>query len=60
MEALNKEDQKESWLICPLCGKKTRNRLRQDTILINYPLYCPKCKQTILIHVKNLQVQVAK
>ena len=32
------------WIICPVCGSKTRDRLRQDTVLKNYPLYCPKCK----------------
>lgn len=33
------------WVRCPICGNKTRDRLREDTVLINYPLYCPKCKQ---------------
>ena len=30
------------------------------TILKNYPLYCPKCKQEVLIEVKDLQVTVIK
>ena len=29
------------WVLCPVCGSKTRNRIREDTILKNYPLYCP-------------------
>ena len=33
---------------------------REDTILKNYPLYCPKCKQEVLIVVKDLQVTVIK
>ena len=32
------------WILCPICGNKTRDRIREDTILENYPLYCPKCK----------------
>ncbi len=32
--------------------------IREDTILINYPLYCPKCRQERLIEVKNLHVTV--
>ncbi len=36
---------KLEWIRCPLCGSKTRNRIREDTILKNYPLYCPKCRQ---------------
>lgn len=46
------------WIRCPVCGSKTRSRMRNDTILINYPLYCPKCKQERLIVVKNLRVTV--
>ncbi|MEF2865179.1 MAG: cysteine-rich KTR domain-containing protein [Anaerobutyricum sp.] len=48
------------WLLCPLCGNKTRNKIREDTVLKNYPLYCPKCKQETLIDVKNLQITVIK
>ena len=46
------------WVICPVCGNKTRDRIRIDTILINYPLYCPKCKQETLINAKDLNVMV--
>lgn len=54
------QDIETIWLRCPACGKKTRNRVRADTILINYPLYCPKCKQETLVDVKNLKVSVIK
>ncbi len=49
---------KTEWILCPLCGSKTRNKVREDTVLINYPLYCPKCRQETLIEAKNLQVTV--
>ena len=49
---------KRQWILCPICGSKTRDRIRQDTILRNYPLYCPKCKQETLIEAKNLQITV--
>ncbi|RGN04265.1 MULTISPECIES: cysteine-rich KTR domain-containing protein [Blautia] len=32
------------WLLCPICKNKTRIKLRYDTVLNNFPLYCPKCK----------------
>lgn len=51
---------KTEWMLCPLCGSKTRNKVREDTVLINYPLYCPKCRQETLIEAKNLQVTVIK
>ncbi|HEQ3157928.1 TPA: cysteine-rich KTR domain-containing protein, partial [Streptococcus pyogenes] len=37
------------WILCPVCGNKTRNKIRKDTVLENYPLYCPKCRQERLI-----------
>lgn len=46
------------WILCPVCGNKTRDRIRKDTVLINYPLYCPKCRQETLISAKNLQITV--
>lgn len=48
------------WIRCPICGNKTRNKIRADTILKNYPLYCPKCKQETLIEVSNLKIIVIK
>ena len=46
------------WVLCPVSGSKTRNKIREDTVLINYPLYCLKCRQETLIEAKNLQVTV--
>lgn len=46
------------WLICPLCRGKTRNRVRADTTLLNYPLYCPKCRREMLINVRNLKMEM--
>lgn len=33
------------WILCPLCGGKTRIKVNEDTVLLRFPLYCPKCKQ---------------
>ncbi len=50
----------EKWLICPICGSKTRLKLREDTILEKFPLYCPKCKQETHINVKQMNISVIK
>lgn len=50
-------DERE-WILCPVCGNKTRNRIRYDTVLKNFPLYCPKCKQQTLIGVEKLQTTI--
>lgn len=46
--------EKEQWLLCPICQNKTRIKLREDTELKNFPLFCPKCRQETLINVKQL------
>ena len=51
---------KTEWIRCPVCGAKTRDRIREDTVLKNHPLYCPKCKQESLIEAKDLQITVIK
>ncbi|EHF0652581.1 conjugal transfer protein, partial [Salmonella enterica] len=30
------------WILCPVCGNKTRLKIREDTELKKFPLYCPK------------------
>ena len=52
--------EKQLWVICPVCNNKTITKIRKDTELINFPLFCPKCKHESLIKVKNLQVTVIK
>jgi len=52
--------EKANWLYCPICHNKTRLKMRKDTELKNFPLYCPKCRQESLIDAKDLQVTVIK
>ena len=44
------------FLRCPACGGKTRDKVRQDTELKNFPLFCPKCKCRSLIDVKDARI----
>ena len=53
-------DRETEWLHCPICKNKTRDKIRNDTILIHFPLFCPKCKQETLIDVKQLNITVIK
>ena len=49
-----------NWILCPICGNKTRLKIRPDTELKNLPLYCPKCKKESLISVTQLNITVIK
>lgn len=48
------------WVKCPMCGNKTRNRIREDTVIRKFPLFCPKCKNETLIDVESLLVKIIK
>ena len=49
-----------NWICCPICGNKTRSRMREDIEFKNFLLYCPKCKRETLIEAKNLHINVVK
>lgn len=46
--------EERKWLLCPVCDNKARLKIHLDTVLENFPLYCPKCKQEMLINVDKL------
>ena len=48
----------KKWLLCPVCGNKTREKIRKDTVIKNFPLFCPKCKKESLIDVKDYNVKM--
>lgn len=52
--------QTSNWVICPKCGKKTHKKLRENTVLNNFPLYCPKCRRESLINAKRFKVRTIK
>ena len=57
---MNKDMQHINLLLCPICKNKTRIKLRKNTVLMNFPLFCPKCKKEMLIDVKELHITVIR
>ena len=51
---------KSEWIKCPVCKSKTRIKIRDDTELVNFPLFCPKCKEENLVNVRELNMLVIK
>lgn len=51
---------KRKWVLCPICNNKTRIKVRPDTVLENFPLFCPKCKQETIISVTGQNVVAVK
>lgn len=50
----------ETWVLCPFCGSKTRVKLREDTVILNLPLFCPKCRQECVINAEDMKISVKK
>ena len=48
------------WICCPQCRKKTRTKVFEDTVLINFPLFCHWCKRETVINVVNLKLVIDK
>ena len=44
----------------PNLWNKTRDKVREDTILKNFPLFCPKCKSECLIDLEQFHITVIK
>ena len=44
------------WILCPVCSGKTRVKVRSDTVIANFPLYCPKCGKESIISVKDKRI----
>lgn len=50
---------KTNWILCPVCGNKTRTMIREDTEMKNFPLYCSKCKKETIINSKDMKITLA-
>ena len=47
---------KKYWIKCPICNGKTRVQVFHNTVLKDFPLFCPKCKLTHIIDVEKLEI----
>lgn len=50
----------KGFALCPVCGKKTRVRVINETELKNFPLFCPKCKNQCVIDLRKGKTTVQK
>lgn len=48
------------WIHCPICDGKTRTKVYADTVMVKFPLFCPKCKKEIKIDVVKLKMVISK
>ena len=47
----------EKWVLCPICGGKTRTKIRPDTEAKNLPILCRLCKNEVLVDIDDMKVK---
>ena len=57
---MNNRNGESRWVRCPICNGKTRTKVYADTVLVKFPLFCPKCKKEIIIDVVKLKMVISK
>ena len=58
MIIMSQNEQESLWVRCPICKGKTRTKVFAETVLLNFPLYCPKCKNESIVSVLKLKMIV--
>ena len=48
------------WVLCPICGGKTRTEIRPDTEVKNLIVFCPKCKNESVMDIKDMENKKAE
>ena len=46
---------KTEWILCPVCGNKTRTMIQENTEMRNFPL----CKKETIINVQDMKITLA-
>ena len=44
------------WVRCPNCFGKSRVKVYEDTVLVRFPLYCPKCKSEFKVDIVKFKM----
>lgn len=47
------------WVRCPICDNATETKVYPETVLLKFPLYCPKCKRETKVNVVNLKMVIS-
>lgn len=47
----------DTWVLCPICGGKTRTKIKPDTEAKNLPIFCKICKNEVVMDIKDMEVR---
>ena len=57
---MENDARKNLWVRCPRCKHKTRLKVYEETVLLYFPLYCPKCKRETVVNIAKLKMVISK
>jgi len=57
---VNNKQPETYWIKCPQCHSKTRTKVYEETVLVRFPLYCPKCKEEFKIDVVKMKMVLSE
>lgn len=55
-----RHDMEYTRITCPICGRKTKNRIRADTEAKRFPLWCPVCKYESVVDIAQGKIKLSK
>ena len=58
--AMEYKTKETHWIDCPICKGKTRVKVYKDTVLIHFPLFCPRCKRVTEVNVAKLKMEIVE
>ena len=57
---MNQPTPLSKWVHCPYCSAKTRIKIYPESILLYFPLYCPKCRNEYPVDIIHCKIYPAK
>ena len=57
---MENDARKNLWVRCPRCKHKTRLKVYEETVLLYFLLYCPKCKRETVVNIAKLKMVISK
>lgn len=49
-----------TWVACPICGRKTKNKIRADTEAKKFPLWCYICRHESVVDITQGKIKLSK
>lgn len=59
MKDLLVDCRKTLWVRCPHCDGKTRIKVYEDTVMLNFPLFCRKCQKETVVNIVKLKMVIS-